>query len=179
MAWKIFSKKTAYKTKLFEVIETELELPNGKKRTYYTAERDPSVFIFPLTNENELYLVKQYRYMLGEKIIEAPAGFIDKGENTLTAAKRELREEAGLITENIVPLGKIHLAASVFKSEASLFLARDLQVVEQDLDEGEEIEVVKISLDEAVAKIIAGEINESGTILGILLIDKLIRESKI
>lgn len=177
--WKIFSRKIVFKSELFNVVETHLELPGKKEKIYHTAERRTSVLVFPITENYEIYLIRQYRYMLEKEMIEAVAGFIDEGEEALEAAKRELKEEAGVEASDWLSLGKIVLAASVFKSQAEMFLAQDLELGAQDLDDAEDIEVVKMPFSEALEKVVSGEINESGTMLGVLLIDNLKREKKI
>lgn len=175
---KIVSQKTVLKAKLFDVKELKIERA-GKKVVHRTAERHPTVSVFPLTENYELYLVSQYRYMLGERTIEAMAGFIDKDEVPLSAAKRELEEETGLTATYWSELVKIQLAASVFKAESTLFLAKDLKQGQQKQDEGEDILVVKVKLDDAVSKVMRGEINHSATVIGILFLDKLRREGKL
>lgn len=177
--WKIFSKEKILSAKFFDIFKIELQPPDRKKRIYYQAERNPSVLIFPLTDNYEIFLIKQYRYLLNKEMIEGIAGFINKNENPMDAAKRELKEESGITASILKYLVKIELAASVFKSEAELFLAQELKFGKQELDDSEKIEVLKIPLEKAVSMIISGEISESATMLGILLLDRLRKDKKI
>lgn len=178
---RILSEKTTFKGEenTFEVREVELEFPNKKRATHYIAERVPVSVVFPITSKNELILINQYRYLLKKTIIEAVSGRIDKGETSLAAAKRELLEEAGLIAGGVEELTRIELASSFFRAKATLFIARDLEFVSQDLEESEQIEVFKMPIAEAVKKVADGEIQAASTIIGILMIDKLRREKKL
>lgn len=177
--WKIISQKFVFKAKLFDVKEIELENEAGKKKIHHQAERVPIVSVFPLTNKYEIYLISEYRYMLGKTILEAVAGHVGKKESTIAAARRELKEEAGIEAGQLEEIARIQLSGSVFKSASNLFLAKDLEIGDNNLDEGEEISVVKMPLSEAVEKVIIGEINNASTVIGILMLDKLKKEKKL
>lgn len=172
---KVVSEKVILKAKLFDVKELEIERL-GKKVIHLVADRHPTVSVFPLTDKNELYLVSQYRYLLKERTLEAMAGFINENEEPLTAAKRELEEETGLVASGWTNLGEIQLSASVFKAESTLYLAKNLTQHEQKQDEGEDIAVVKMKLEDILEKVLNGEINHSATVIGILLLDKMMRK---
>lgn len=177
--WKILSKKTVYKGKLFNVEEQKVVLPNGKERTYSTINKDPVVIVFPINSSYELYLSSQYRYLHDEKILEAVAGYIDKGESPLLAAKRELKEEAGLIGSHWEELARLKMASSVIKSTTYLFLVKDLEETESEPDEGEYIKIIRVSLKDAVSKVLSGEITTSSTIAGILILNELKKQKKL
>lgn len=177
--WKILSERTILSAKLFDVKEQRVVLPNGKKRTYSVIKKDPVVIIFPLTNSLELYLTSQYRYLYGEEILEAVAGYIDKNESPLLAAKRELKEEAGLIGSHWEELARFKMASSVIKSTTHLFLAKDLEETESEPDEGEYIKIIKVPLKDAVSKVLSGEITTSSTIAGILILNELKKQKKL
>ncbi|HSW88026.1 MAG TPA: NUDIX hydrolase [Candidatus Saccharimonadales bacterium] len=176
---KILSAKPVYHANLFDVIEKEIELRNGKKLTHYNVERHPTVSIFPITEKYEIYLIKEYRYLLGKTVLEAPAGFINPQENTLVAAKRELKEETGITAVQWEKLTSIEIASSVIRAQAHLFLAKELEIGKADPEEDEIIEVIKMPLDEAVNKVMTGEISSGSTIAGIMMLDKLKREKKL
>lgn len=175
----IISQKTVYKSELFNIVETKLLLDNDKKHIYHDVEVQPTVFIFPLTNENEIYLVREYRYLLKKTVFSAVAGFVKNGETSIQAAKRELKEEAGLIASHWEELLRMNTENSVVKSQKHLFLAQDIEIENKSSEEDEDIEVIKIPLNEAVNKTISGEISGAGSIIGLLLLDKLKRERKI
>lgn len=177
--YKIISQKKVYSAKLFEVREVEIKLPNGTKRIHHVAERVPTISVFPLTNSYELYLVSQYRYLLKKVMLEAVAGFIGKNETSIKAAKRELKEETGIHADQWEEIARVDMASSVFKSKAHLFLAKGLEMGSPQKEVGEDITLVKVSLNDAVNKVLSGEINNSISMVGILLLDKLKKERKL
>jgi 8-oxo-dGTP pyrophosphatase MutT (NUDIX family) len=162
-----------------EVRKVDLEFPNGRKASHYIVERVPVSVVFPITAHNQIYLIYQYRYLLGKKILEAVSGRIEKGESALKTARRELLEEAGISAGSFEELSKIELASSFFRAKVSLFLARDLEVGKQELEDSEEIEVVRMPISEAIKKVMSGEIQSASTIAGILMIDRLKKEGKL
>jgi ADP-ribose pyrophosphatase len=177
--WKIVSQKSVFKKKLFNVRKIDLRSKEGKTKTHYVVERESTVSVFPLTNEYEIYLIEQYRSMLDKKALEAVAGYIEGKESPLSAAKRELKEEAGILVDQMEEIARIEIAGSVFKSKAHLFLAKGLEVGESNLQEDEEISLVKMPLAEAAGKVMTGEINHSSSAIGILMLDRLRREKKL
>ncbi len=177
---KIISEKPTFKVEnAFEVREMKLELPSKKQITHYVAHRVPVSVVFPLTDANEIYLISQYRYLLRKTIIEAVSGRIDEGETALEAANRELKEEAGITAQSLKKLTEIELAGSFFRAQVTLFLAQDLKIGEQELEETEHIEIVKMKLSEAVEMVMSSQIQSASTIVGILMLDNLKREGKI
>lgn len=176
---KIISQKTVYKAKLFEVKEQKVLLPDNKKHIYTIVERNPTVNVFPLTDKYELYLISQYRHMFGKRVLEAVAGHIEKNETTLSAAKRELKEEIGMSASQWEEIARIQKSASVIKETSYIFLARDLEEGEAHPNEREDINMIKLSLAEAVGKVMSGEINHAATMVGVLMLDYLKREKKL
>ncbi len=173
------SQKTILKTDLFSVKEIKFLSAKGKKKIHHIAKRNPTVSVFPLTDTYDIYLVSQYRDTLGKIALEAVAGFMDKDETSLAAAKRELKEEAGISAAQWEELARIEMASSVFKGINHLFLAKGLEKTLQNLQDDEDIKVVRISLNDAVDKVMSGEINVSSSVIGILLLDKLRKEKKL
>jgi 8-oxo-dGTP pyrophosphatase MutT (NUDIX family) len=177
--WKIVSQKTILRAELFDVKEIVLKNNKGKKKIHHEAQRAPVVSIFPLTDSYEIYLISQYRRMLDKTTLEAVAGYVRRKETIIAAARRELKEETGIEALQLEAIARIQMAGSVFKSTANLFLAKSLEIGENDLDEDEQISVVKIPLSEAVEKVISGEINHASSVIGILMLDKMRREKKL
>jgi len=177
--WKIVAQKSILSKKLFGVEQIDFENRAGKKKTHYIAERTPTVSVFPLTDSGEIYLISQYRYMLEKTVLEAVSGYIERKETPLAAAKRELKEETGISADQLEDFARIEMAGSVFRSKAYLFLAKGLEIGVNDLDEAEEISLIKMPLSEAVEKVMIGEINHSASMIGILMLDKLRKEKKL
>lgn len=175
----VIARKPIFSAVLFKVEECTLKQKNGKTNIHHNAIRRPTVSVFPVDNSYKLYLVSQYRYLLQKTTLEATAGFIHKGESSLEAAKRELKEETGLVAKEWKELSVVETSASVFNGQYHIFLAKDLKLKETDFDEDEEITLVKISLEDAIRKVIDGEINHASSMIGILLIDRLKKEKKL
>jgi ADP-ribose pyrophosphatase len=176
--WKIVSQKPVFSAKFFDVKEVVLK-NSGKKRIHHVAQRDPIVVIFPMTDQYDIYLIDQYRSMLEKTVLEAISGHVDKNESTIAAAKRELKEESGIISHQLEEIARIEMSASVFKSKVHIFLAKGLEFEEANLEEDEEISVVKMPLTQAVEKVMLGEINHAASMLGILMLDKLRMQKKL
>ncbi len=169
---KIISQKYVLRGKLFDVKQIVFEIKN-KKKIHQIVERVPIVSVFPLTDKYEIYLISQYRDMLKKTVLEAVAGHIEKNETTIQAAKRELIEETGITCHQLEETARVEVAGSVISSKVYLFLAKGLEMGENDLDEDEEISIVKMSLSKAVEKVMIGEINHAASMIGILMLDKL------
>ena len=149
------------------------------KDPYYILERPDAAIIFPVTANDEVILVRQYRPAVELMELGLPAGLVDQGEDPLDAAKRELREETGYVGGEWESLGSLASSPSLKDNWAYLYLARGVEPgAETELDEFERVEVETIPLREIRAKIAAGEIVSSSGVAAVLLaLDKL-REGK-
>ncbi len=176
---RILASKTVLKTKLFTVDEVSVEFPNAIQATHHVVKRVPAVYIFPLTPQYELYLVREDSYITQDTVLQAPAGFIENNENPLQAAKRELREETGIIAGQWEEFAKLELAKSSLDAKTHLFLAKDLEIGVAIPEETENIEIIKIPLAEAVKKVMSGEIRKASVVAGILMLDRLKSEKRL
>ncbi len=176
---KLLSRKSIFQAKFFTVSEDELTLPTGSKRTYHNVKRDANVSVFPIDEDYTIYLIDQYRYLHQGRLIEAVAGMIEGEYTPLETAKKELKEEVGMKAETWTELATIKAAGSIITWDQILFLAKGLNFGEQELEESENIKLIKMSLDEAVGKVMQGEINTGSTVVGILMIDRLRQEGKL
>jgi ADP-ribose diphosphatase len=124
--------------------------------------------VVPVKNNGKIVMIKQYRYPLNKFLIELPAGKIEKDENHLHCAERELTEETGYISTNITKLGSIFTTPGFCTEELHLFLARDLLAGDHNREEGEQgMEICEYTLAEIISMIQNGEIVDSKTICGI------------
>lgn len=166
---KILSQKPILQADLFSIVETTLDV-KGKTHVHRNIFRPPVSLIFPLTDDGEIFLIKQYRYLHEETFLEEIAGHIDPGEEPLAAAKRELKEEAGMTAGKWSKFGEFVGTSSVVKSKIHLFVARDLSMGTSSPEEDEEITLVKMPLEEAVMHVLRGDIKNSIASLGILML---------
>lgn len=128
--------------------------------------------------DNNFYLVEQFRYGVAKKMLEFPAGLTDPGEMPEDTAIRELREEIGYLASNLVPLGHTYASPAYLNEKIHLFYASDLKFVGQDLDENEELTVIKKDLNWIKDKIMSNEITDSKTIALYSRLDHYLNEIK-
>lgn len=176
---KLISQKPVFKAKLFTIKEDQIKLPNGELRTHLNIYRHPTSIVFPITDSNEVYLLKQFRYLYGKYIYEAVAGFIEEGETPLLNAQKELEEEAGIRASSWEILLKVCVGASVIKGEQNIFLARDLAITKPKREASEQIYVEKMRISDALSLVLKQETITASTMIGLLLLDKMIKEGKL
>jgi ADP-ribose pyrophosphatase len=169
--------KTVFQSKFFSIDQVEVE-HKGKQFTKDIIVRRDVVLILPLNEHNELYLVSQYRDALKKVALEIVAGQMDEGEDPAEAAKRELHEETGLQAGNLKHLVTWQQSANMV-GKNHLFLATDLTEGEAAPDDDEDIETVRIPLDEVMEKVQTGEIDIVSNVASLLLLDKLKKEGKV
>lgn len=126
-----------------------------------------AVVMVPVTKEGKLVLVRQWRRAAGKVLLELPAGTVDEGEPPLETAKRELQEEIGFKANRITPLGGFYSAPGILTEYLHLYLAEDLQESQLDPDENEELDLIEMTLDEALDAIEKGEIEDAKSIAGL------------
>ena len=172
--WTIKDTKKIYENDFFKVFEDDVIKPDGKDGKYATIHFKSGACVLPVDDEGNIYLTRQFRYALGREDLEVAAGAIED-EDRLAAAKREAREELGIEAENWTELGKIESDTSITNSTAYLFLARKLSFHEPRREETEQIKTVKMKLDDAVQKVMSGEITHGQTC--ILVLKAYLKES--
>ena len=155
--------------KVLHVYCDDIIRPDGKDAKREYAKHLGAVCVVPLTADNEVICVKQFRYAHHRMFLEIPAGKLDyAGENRREAALRELREETGAICETLTHIGDIVPSPAILTERISMYLAEGLTFTETEFDDGEFIEIVKIPLFELVDMIIRGEIEDAKTQTAIL-----------
>ncbi len=174
---KIISKKLQFESKFFKVTQAVIER-DGKQFTKDFIERRDAVFVLPLTDLDEIYLVSQHRDALQKASLEVIAGNMEVGEEPLEAAKRELQEEVGLRANEWKHLVTWHLSANMI-GRCHLFLATNLIEGEISPDDDESLETIRMPFDEAVGKALNGEIDVMSSVAGLLLLNKLKKEGKV
>ncbi|HBV97658.1 MAG: ADP-ribose pyrophosphatase [Peptococcaceae bacterium BICA1-7] len=163
------SSETVYSGKILNLRVDRVELPNGNMTAREVVEHAGAVAVVA-QKEGRLLMVRQFRYPVGKVLLEIPAGKIEKGEDPLLCAARELIEETGY------EAGEMKLLLSFFSTPGfsdevlHVYLAGDLKYRGQKPDEDEFIQVEELPLERAVEMIGSGEICDAKSIIGILAV---------
>ena len=158
---------------LLHVRKDEVELPNGHKSIREWIDHPGASSVIPLLPDNQIILVKQYRYPVAQVTLEVPAGKLDKvGEDPLVCAERELSEETGYTAGKIWKLTTIATTVGFTNEMIHLYAATDLTPGQKHPDDDEFINTVKISLLDALQLVYTGKIIDSKSIISILLLAK-------
>lgn len=171
MSWKTLSSKTVFENDYLTVYDDKVINPRGGKNDYgHVHFKNRAIAIVPIDDEGNTWLVGQDRYTLGITTWEVPMGGAALDEDTLDAAKRELREETGLTATTWSQIMRLHLSTSLTDEEGIVFVAQELTEGDTDFDETEDIEVRKVPLAEALAMIAKGEITDASSVAALLRI---------
>ena len=166
---KFLSRTEIYDGKILKVVRDRVLLPNGREAEREMCLHVGAVAVLPLLSDGRAVMERQFRYPHGRVFLEIPAGKLDyPGEDTLEAARRELREETGAVAKRYTPLGILDTTPALINERISLFLAEDISFSETELDEDEFINVEYIPLDELYRMVMAGEICDAKTQVAVL-----------
>lgn len=158
-----------YKGKIVNLRIDEAELPNGKTALREVVEHPGGVCVAALTENDEIIMVRQFRYPYSELVLEIPAGKRDSAnEDPLECGKRELREETGATAKNFFSLGTLYPTPGYCGEIIWMYGATNISFGETDPDEDEFVEIEKIPLESAVQMILSGEIKDAKTQAAIL-----------
>ncbi|AJE02003.1 NUDIX hydrolase [Geobacter pickeringii] len=165
--------ETRNETTLFEglVIDVEqMEVRIGAKgwHTFQVVRHPGGVAVVPLHDDGTVTLIRQLRPSVAETLLEIPAGRLEPGEDPAACGLRELTEETGLSAGRLTPLGTIFTSPGVFDEAIHLYLAVDLTDGEPEPEQYEEIETVRMPLEEALAMAADGRIRDGKTIAALL-----------
>ena len=168
MTYEIKNRKTIFNGHIFNVDLVEILFPDLRPRNYECVEIQNAVTIVPLDNEGNILFVKQYRVGSNSMMLELPAGKIEKGEEALATAEREIREETGMAAKEMLPLGKFFMSPGYSTEYMYTFLARGLFSSPLDPDADEFLNVEKIPVDQALRMARSGEIEDGKTLATLL-----------
>jgi ADP-ribose pyrophosphatase len=154
---------------IVHLVRDTVIIPNGTKATREVCLHHGAVCVVPLTENGEVIMERQFRYPFDSVIWEIPAGKLDKDEfDHLEAAKRELREETGYTAKTFTCIGDYYPSPAILSENIRMYIAEGLEKGEQDLDEDEFLDIVKVPFDKVVRMILDGEITDGKTQTAIL-----------
>ena len=165
---KRISGETVFDGKIMHVRRDIVELSDGSESFREVVDHSGGVCVLAVDDEGRVLTVRQFRYPFERVLREIPAGKLEKGEDPDKAAERELREETGAVAGKMERLGEIYPTPAYCGEIIRMYLARDLVFGENDLDEGEFLDVERVPFDELVEKVFAGEIRDAKTVTAVL-----------
>lgn len=173
MNFKVLKSEIKYHGKVFDHQVDEIQYDSGNIGIREIAVHPGGAVVIPLKDDGKIILVKQFRYPLQKTLFELPAGKLDKNEDPLKCAVRELEEETGYRAKSFVKLGAIYTAPGYCTEILHIYKAVGLIPGNHNREEGEQgMEIIEFSLDEIKQKILSGEINDAKTIAGIFYLIK-------
>lgn len=171
-------REEVYKGKIIDLVKDTITLPNGQEAARELVLHNGAAAIVPVDGEGKILFVRQYRHPAQEEVLEIPAGTLEKGEDPLECAQRELEEETGYIGRMFTHLTSMYTAIGFCTEVIHIYLAEELTESTQNLDEDEFVVVERYTLEEAVKMIFDGTLKDSKTISGILAAKEILAQRK-
>ncbi len=173
---RLISSKLAYKGRVFSVVSDTVEEPGGYINTLDVIRHNGSVVILAVDESKnprdpDVIFERQYRHAAGRFLLELPAGRVEPKEAPLAAAKRELIEETGYRAKRWTVLTKYFASPGFLGEWMQIYLARDVSAGLAKPEPDEQIEVLRLTLSEALALVSAKKIHDGKTLVGLLLYD--------
>lgn len=151
-------------------------LQNGEHTLREVVEHPGGVTVIPIDDEGYVYCVRQFRYPIAEHLLEVPAGKLEKEEEPLQCAERELSEETGIIADEYVYLGKFYPSPGFCREVLYIYMARGLSFGKPHPDHNEFLDVEKIHIDELEKRVMENEITDGKTVIAVLKAKKILSE---
>ena len=163
------SSEEIYDGRILRVTRDTVLLENGTHALREVVHHPGGACVVPLTGDGDVLMVRQFRYPHAVETLEVPAGKLEYGEDPLTCAVRELGEEVGASADALESLGCLYPTPAYDKEVIYMYLARNIKLNQgQHLDADEFLDVVKLPLSEAVARVMRNEIRDAKTQIALL-----------
>jgi ADP-ribose pyrophosphatase len=168
MSEKLLSTKEVFHGRSVILIIDEVEKDSGIVTSREIVKHVDCIAVVPVDNENRVILVKQYRRPVDKVLLEIPAGGIEDGEEPVQCVIRELQEEIGYKPGKVIKIGGIYSAPGYCTEYLHLFLAKDLKQSRLIAEDTDEIEVVRVPLNEIPGLIQRGDICDAKSVSALL-----------
>jgi ADP-ribose pyrophosphatase len=146
-----------------------IEKITGSRTTREVVEHSDCVAVVVMDHEDNVLLVRQFRHPVGKPLLEIPAGGIDPGEEPIDSVRRELQEEIGYLPRHIARLGGFYSVPGYGTEYLHCFLATDLVTGRLTAEDTEDIELVRVALDDVPGLIASGQICDAKSIAALLM----------
>lgn len=171
---KTLSSEQKFDGKVVKLFVDQVELENGDRAVREVIKHPGGVCILPLDEDNNVLMVRQFRYPTHKVLLEIPAGKMEYGEDHRECGLRELKEETGCTCDEFTYLGNLIPTPAYDNEVIHMYLARGLHSGEQKLDADEFLDVEKIPLDKAVEMVMNNEIADAKTQIALLKTKQII-----
>lgn len=175
MPRELIESQSLFRGAVFDVARDRLREENGVEIVREVVRHAGGAGCLPVFEDGRIALVKQYRHPARRDLLEIPAGKIEPDETPMECAARELAQETGFRAGRIEPLADFYSTPGFCEERLYVYLATGLEPVKQMLDHDEFIEIVYLSLNEAIAMAERSEIEDSKTIIALLLAARRVR----
>lgn len=162
------SSENIYAGKIMKVKKDQVMLPDGRQGVREIVELSDAVAVLAVNDNNEVLMVRQFRYPTGGSLLEIPAGKVEQGEKPLDCAKRELEEETGCRAAVWKELCYFFTSPGFCTEKIYLYLASELSMHETKFDQDEFIEIETFNINAALGMVKDGSVIDAKTIIGIL-----------
>lgn len=176
---KTLTSKEIFNGHVIKVYYDTVELENGDTSFREVVKHNGGACVLPLTDNDEIYMVRQYRYALNEEMYELPAGKLEAGEDPFEAAKRELEEECGVTADRFINLQPLYPTVGYDSEVIYCWLATGLHPAKMHLDEDEFLTPEKVPFRKAYEMVMDGTIKDAKTVAGILKLALMKYEGKL
>lgn len=172
---KTIKTKQIYQGKIVNLQVDDVILPNGNTAKRELIHHSGAVAVIPITKDNKIVFVKQFRKPLEKTLVEIPAGKLEEGEKPEVTAVRELEEETGYTTSNLSFITSFYTSPGFANELMYIYLTNDLKLLDKPIegDEDEFVEVIELTLEEAKQYIKEEQIHDAKTNYAILYLDML------
>jgi ADP-ribose pyrophosphatase len=181
--WKCLNSKIVFDSRFFKVRRDIVQIPNGEKKEWIYWDSPDSAMVLGLTDDKKLVMIRQYRYMVDDVVVEFPSGYNQDAETIESGAKREFEEETGYTCKSLIKLGSFYETYGQLNRKIHLFFGKNVTRLDQKIDSEdyvpEDIDVLLIDFEQAVRMALENKIVAMGSALAILLLKEKFDKNEI
>ena len=176
MAYRLVERQVIFNGSKVKLELHHLENDQGVRTRREVVVHPGAVVVLPLLDDGNIVVIRNRRYAIGgQYLIELPAGTLEKGEDPINCAGRELLEETGYLAGKITKMRDFYTSPGILSEKMFAFVATGLEKRQAALEEGEEIEVHTVGFEQAIAMIGDGRIQDGKTIATLLMYDRFFK----